>query len=252
MSKRASPTVVGTFVVVAVALAVIAVVVLGGGRYFRDTQKLVVYFRSSVNGLRVGAPVKFKGIQIGEVEQIRISISQLQEEPDEMRIPVVLEIDEERLSSEGVDIDLGDPKMLGGLIDRGLRAELANESIVTGVRYVALDMKPDTEVDLVDDPTVDHPEVPAVPVATEQIQDDIVAIADGLASVDYKGLGQSVSGLATSLRGVADSVKGVTEGELTVQMQEALSEIEEAARSIRLLADQISRDPGSLIRGGRQ
>ena len=68
MKKRFSPTMIGAFVVGAVVLVVIAVIVFGSGRLFRQTRDFILYFDNSVNGLRIGAPVKIKGVEIGSVK----------------------------------------------------------------------------------------------------------------------------------------------------------------------------------------
>jgi paraquat-inducible protein B len=65
VNKKISPTMIGAFVVSAVALIVIAILIFGSGRLFRQSRAFVLYFYNSVNGLRVGAPVKFKGGEIG-------------------------------------------------------------------------------------------------------------------------------------------------------------------------------------------
>ncbi len=54
-------------------------------------------FQGNVNGLRIGAPVKFKGVQIGTVEEIKLALSPSEGElrPDlkELRLPVIIGID---------------------------------------------------------------------------------------------------------------------------------------------------------------
>ena len=67
MSKQASKTLIGGFVVGALALVVVAVLIFGGGKFFSEKSKYVLYFESSVNGLSVGAPVILKGIRTGSV-----------------------------------------------------------------------------------------------------------------------------------------------------------------------------------------
>ena len=69
MGKRINPATVGAFVLGAIGLILAAVVVFGSGNLFRKTHEFVIYFGGDINGLRVGAPVKFKGVEIGEVKQ---------------------------------------------------------------------------------------------------------------------------------------------------------------------------------------
>ena len=61
MSKKASPAIIGGFVVGALALLVLALVVLGGQDLFRERSLYVSIFDGSVQGLRVGANVNFCG-----------------------------------------------------------------------------------------------------------------------------------------------------------------------------------------------
>src|SRR6476660_8897315 len=74
MIEKISPTLIGAFVVGAVALLVIGVVAFGSGQLFRKTQQFVLYFDGSVNGLHMGAPVKFKGVEIGSVKDIKLEM----------------------------------------------------------------------------------------------------------------------------------------------------------------------------------
>ena len=56
-SKRASPTLIGVFVLGALAIALAGLAVFGSGKLFRRTAQFVMVFGGSVNGLSVGAPV---------------------------------------------------------------------------------------------------------------------------------------------------------------------------------------------------
>ena len=100
MNKKISPAVIGAFVLGAVALIVIAILVFGSGRLFRQTRDFVLYFDNSVNGLRIGAPVKIKGVEIGSVKDIRLQL----EKDKEPKIPVIIEIDLEKFISRGATV----------------------------------------------------------------------------------------------------------------------------------------------------
>ena len=149
MGKRFSPTLVGGFVLGAIGLGVIALVVLGSGRFFTGKTSYVLYFDRDVNGLRVGAPVKFRGVDIGTVNAILLSLTGLDQQsksalPD-VKIPVVIDIDSRKIESRGAQDDLSDPEVMKHAVTLGLRGQLQSESYVTGVLYIDLDMHPGTE-----------------------------------------------------------------------------------------------------------
>ena len=56
------------------ALAIASVVVLGSGHFFKEQHLFALYFSSDVNGLKVGAPVKFRGVLIGSVTAVLLNI----------------------------------------------------------------------------------------------------------------------------------------------------------------------------------
>ena len=110
--------VIGAFVVGAVVLAVVGVIVFGSGKMFQEVDKFVLYFEGSVKGLNVGAPVTFRGVKIGSVTGISLRANP---ENLEVRIPVVIEIERDRIERT-VDMPKGGPEGLQRLIDKGLRA----------------------------------------------------------------------------------------------------------------------------------
>ena len=61
---------VGVFLVLATALIVIAVVILGAGIFKPKGEYFETYFDKSVSGLSPGAPVALQGVKIGQVESI--------------------------------------------------------------------------------------------------------------------------------------------------------------------------------------
>lgn len=317
MGRKANPALVGAFVVGAIALAVVGLVVFGSGQMFKHTFKFVCFFPGAVDGLNIGAPVKFKGVEIGSVTDIRLrlegqkAVDALQVSQG-VRIPVMIEIDNDKLVGRGTK-GLQDPGRLKHTIDLGLRAQLASQSLVTGLLFVQLDFKPDTEATLVLPPDSELREIPTIPTSMEQIQsaaqqiihkledmhfEELVKSAtetvDGINKVvNSPGLQRTIEALpetvaninqaVTSLRDLTvsldhkegpllESVKvtsdktgaALEQARATLQSLQALidpnaplanrlisslQEISDAARSVRLLADYLERNPSAVVRG---
>ncbi len=177
MGKKLSPTLVGGFVVGALALVVIGIITFGSGRLFSKTFEFVLYFDSSVNGLNIGAPVKVRGVEIGTVTNILLTLDRekIKKEAAESgvrqamqrwnpRIPVIIEIDAEKLTSRGATgLALTDPEAFDALIEQGLRGQLQTESLVTGLLYIDLDFHPGSSVNVVEASVSGYKEIPTIP-----------------------------------------------------------------------------------------
>ena len=75
MTKRVSPAVIGAFVVASFAILIVALIVVGSGRMFRKPSRFICMFQGNLNGLKIGAPVKVRGVQIGTVSEIRLRLA---------------------------------------------------------------------------------------------------------------------------------------------------------------------------------
>ena len=91
MSKKANPTIIGAFIIGALALTVVSLILIGGGKFFRDRQVYVTYFDGSLQGLRVGANVNFRGVRVGQVREVfvRFNMSTLAFDS-----PVIIELED--------------------------------------------------------------------------------------------------------------------------------------------------------------
>jgi len=162
MSKQANKTLIGIFVLGAVALFVAAVLVFGGGKFFKKTLKVVMFFDGSVKGLSVGSPVMFRGVKIGSVTDIKL-IMDLKDLT--FVTPVLVELEPDRWVVIGGDRQFSRMK---ALIDRGLRAQLQMQSILTGQLMVALDILPNKPAKFVGK-VKEYPEIPTVPAPLEEL-----------------------------------------------------------------------------------
>ena len=169
MAKQASKTLIGGFVVGAVALIVAGVLVFGSSKFFQESSKYVLFFPGSLKGLSVGAPVLFQGVQIGSVTDISLE-SDL--ESMTLQIPVTIEIHPRKFKVVRGKRRTDPYENLPLLIERGLRAQLQLQSFVTGQLMIGLDFYPDTPVKLVGIDT-EYPEVPTIPAPLEQLSETL-------------------------------------------------------------------------------
>jgi len=234
VNKKISPAVIGAFVLGAVALIVIAILVFGSGRLFRQTREFVLYFDGSVNGLRVGAPVKFKGVEVGSVKDIRL---QLEKGAEVNKIPVIIEIDLEKLTLRGAtpEIAVNREAFHKAVVD-GLRGQLAMESLVTGVLYVALDFFPGTPINFVQQENVNnkYPEIPTLPTSLELAKDAVDRILNKLEEVDFKGLIDSFTKTSDGV-GQLVSVNSPTVKSILQSVNQAMPQLRGAISDFRTL-----------------
>ena len=146
MSKPANKTLIGAFVVGAVALALAAVVLFGSGKFFQKTDQWLTFFNGSVKGLNVGSPVVFRGVQIGQVTDIIVGFDAAKLE---VLIPVFFEVDPEKFKDIGSRVETSGADMHKALVSRGLRAQLQMQSLVTGQLLINIDFYPDTPAQLI-------------------------------------------------------------------------------------------------------
>ncbi|MDX1556878.1 MAG: MlaD family protein, partial [Xanthomonadales bacterium] len=169
MSKKANPTLIGAFVVGAVALLAVGAALLGGSEYFAKRLVYVAYFDESTKGLRAGSNVLLNGVRVGYVSDIALLVDQ---STHLTLTQVTLEIHPEDL----VVTDFGEvvhtverrtPIGPDDMVENaGLRAQLEMESFVTGQLNVRLDMRPETPAIFrgVHPP---HQEIPTIPSSAQ-------------------------------------------------------------------------------------
>jgi paraquat-inducible protein B len=223
MSKPANKTVIGIFVVVALALVVVAVLVLGSGKFFKNNPKVVMYFKGSVKGLSVGSPVVFRGVKVGSVTEIKMLFN-----PKDLSvmIPVYVELERGSLeaapSGETMEAFHKAHSMkdfIQSLINRGLRAQLDMQSIVTGQLMVSLDFYKDRPATLVGADSR-YPEIPTIPTTMQQLAerlekipvDEIVAkLNNVMGGIDKLVNSPEIAGTVKSIRLAVDDTRDLVQ-----------------------------------------
>jgi paraquat-inducible protein B len=205
MSKRANPATIGVFICVALALGIGAILLFSSARWFSKTQRVILYFDGSVLGLNPGAPVKFRGVTVGSVREILIRHNQHEHDP---AIPVIIELDQSVLNRKSdYIINIADKQVVRTMIDRGLRATIEAQSIVTGLLYVELEFRSNPAPAQFHQVREQYLEIP-----TQQTK--IQLLIENIADIDFKQLMTQMSALAGNLQTNLGSLnlKDVNEG----------------------------------------
>lgn len=241
--KKLNPTTVGFFVLGALLLMAVGVLTLGGAALFAPKQRAVVFFGGSVSGLSVGAPVNFRGVRVGSVDRIDL---QFDATTLDARIPVFITLLPKQVRLMG-KAQKAREIPFEGLIEKGMRASLNIESIVTGQLSVDLDFHPGARAVLIGSP---DPEIPEIPT----IRSDFDVLKAQLTQLP---LGQMVDDLSQALVAVRELaqtgnvVLGKASGELSESLKSArraldiasssLAEMQTAATSVRSTSDKFGR-----------
>jgi paraquat-inducible protein B len=218
-SPRANPALIGLFVIGALALAAVSVVVFGSGRIFEERTLVVTYFEGAVTGLDVGAPVIFHGVKIGGVTKIDAMI---EAESFEVLVRVFFELVEGSVETIG-NADLTGHAAVARFIEKGLRAQLKSQSLITGKLYLDLGRHPDSEIVLQKlDPNV--PEIPSVPMTFEVLGRELRDLVDRVRKLPLEKM---IEDLASTVAGLNVLVNKPETGEVIDNLNQTLERAEQ-------------------------
>jgi paraquat-inducible protein B len=249
MKRRANARLVGLFVIGAVVLAIAAVAVLGSGRLFHQTQGFILVFRGNVNGLRVGAPVKMKGVAIGSVTDIQLRLQfgpqgEASNDNGRIEIPVLIQIDQSRIVSRGENARRSNvAEGLRSAIGQGLRAQLAMESFVTGILYIDLDIHPGAPEHYELPRNSKPPEIPTLKTTFEEAQS---AAAKIISQLDKIQLDQLINTANHTLGAIGDLARSPALQSAFVSLNGTAVSLRDTAISIRELTEHVDRQVGPM------
>jgi len=208
--------------------------------------RFVVFFDGSVRGLNIGAPVEFKGIQVGQVSDVRLEFNSAD---SSFRIPVVIEIEPERIVASHADTASTSVHMLTGLVARGLRAQLQTGSLLTGKLYVALDMLPDTPIRFLADSSTTLPEIPSVAGGFDQLTTSLQRILAKLEKVPTDKIGED---LAALMEGSSALINAPDVQQTMTDLRATLSSFRHVVEAVEQHAKPMADNLNEILHSGSQ
>ena len=250
-----------------------------------EIRDFVMYFGGTLRGLSPGAPVDLQGITVGEVKSVDVEYD---EHAGLLAFPVVVELYPQRLrgraqhaaaAASGLPPHIDSRRLIDSLVAHGLRAELKTGNLLTGQKFISLDMRHDVSKEKVvwnEQPAI----FPTISGGLDDIQDSVGVIAKKLSRVPFDQLSARLLGAMNSLDQTlksADQLLHNVDTNLAPQIQSTLAEaqaalknakellgqdaplendlgstllqVSRAAKSISALVDYLERHPESLLRG---
>lgn len=234
MSKSANPKMIGGFVLGAIALVVLGVIYFGGAQLFAEKRKYVMFFAGSVKGLRVGAPVTWRGVPIGQVDDINLLY---ETKKLKFYIEVIVEIDSQESIEIGDATSIQMPSdEIQRLIAKGLRAQLVQQSFVTGQLAIQVSIFPGTRVHLVG-LNHNYTEVPTIPSTFAQIEEAVTTIAKRLEEIRVDEI---VSDLKLTTASIRELVTSPDVKDALTNADQALSEFRSLLTKINTRIDPLT------------
>jgi len=200
---------------------------------YSEKISFLAYFTGSVRGLAPGAPVEYRGIRVGTVNDVRLEFDP---ETLEARIPVIFEMEPERIRGLGEAAPTDPYKIMGELVKNGLRAQLQTGNLLTGQMLIDLSIYKNVKQEELVLGGV-YPQIPTVPTDLDEITR---SVNDILKEVAELPLTEIASELRSNLRSL-DAILQAPE------IPKAIASLDETLTAARDLVTQLESESGPLM-----
>lgn len=240
MSAKANYFKLGLFILLAVALGIGAVLVLGAGRFLQKKYFIETYLDQSVQGIDIGSKVKYRGVPIGHVRRIgftRDYYPEAQHGPTNHSYVLVL------LEVTSLPFATTSPSELVASLPtevrHGLRTRLTSQG-VTGTSYVEIDYLDPAKYPMLPiawDP--EHAYIPSAPSVLSRIVNSAEDLFTELDQIDFTKV---VGGVERLIASVDEKVEQLPFGMLGTNAANLLAEVRETNQRLQKLLDRPELD----------
>lgn len=234
MSESRKPFWIGAFLLSGIALLAGGLLLLGRDNWFSQPSDYVVYFTGALDGLDVGADVTYRGVKVGTVHEIRLTYDS---ELKDVVIPVVLRIDPDA-GRKGQRFD----RVVERLVERGLRAQLQTQSLLTGKAIVALDLFPGQAGYVREPHEIELPTIPSVPSRVDQVANLLRELAGSLREMPLREMMVSANNTLQALERLSSSP----------ELRGGLLSLGQTLRNVENLTQQLQRQIPPILDNARQ
>lgn len=196
MPTKANYFKIGLFTLAGAAILVATVVALGAGALMQARVYLETYMNESVQGLEEGSPVKYRGVQVGNVDEIGFTynVYETHKPVGERRGYVLIRIALSPAMLQRPERDSLD-ELLGDMKEEGLRMRLRPQGL-TGLTYLEMDfVDPELYQPLEFDWAPRHYYIPSAPSIGASLEEAVFSTSRTLKKIEEA----DIAGIAAHL-----------------------------------------------------
>jgi len=230
MSTRANYFKIGVFVLAGFALLAGGLIFLGAGNVFRPRLYLETYVDGTVQGIDLGSPVKFRGVQIGRISKVDFCFNIYGPPPGNGRLDYVyLEMEVDVQVFRGMFTEDITP-VVEQAVGQGLRVKLQPQG-VTGLNFAELNYVPDPALfpPLQIWWTPQHHYIPSAPGTLTSLVESLNKLMDTFGGLELgptlKEVDKALKSFNTTLEGVSGSMDKMDLSKVSAELQAVLSEL---------------------------
>lgn len=232
MSQKMNARAIGLFTIGAIVSAIIGVLLFGSGDWFKQQDRIEMVFSGSVKGLGVGSSITYRGVRIGEVESINIS---LYEGDNNINIRVVGVVVQQRSDNSLFQFSSDRAEIFKALIKQGVRAQLVQENLVTGRLQIQLEF-------FQDKPGYAPPSqsgfvvVPTVPSEVEIFGETLSKLVEQFDGLPIRDISNNLAAVAEGMNNIVNSA----------EVKSSMGNLSESLVHLNSLLSQLDQDKGAI------
>jgi phospholipid/cholesterol/gamma-HCH transport system substrate-binding protein len=243
MSAKTDDFKLGLFVIGAGGILIALLMAFGATRIFQRSTKMETYVATSVQGLKVGAPVLLRGVPVGRVTRIAFSWNIYH-----VRHPryVVVEFDVNKsVSLAAPGQDLG--KLMAQEVKKGLRARVRSQGLAGAVVLSLEYMERPGQYPVLPAPwKPEHIYVPSAPGPMKEIMTALNDTMAKLKQIDVQRIAAAVQGDVETGGHVLKQIDQANLGGIASNLNSRVTEIGAIGTNVNALVSQVRELSGRL------
>lgn len=247
----------GIFITLGSLLILTGIFIFGLSQFFVEKVKIYTIFTDDIEGIGIGSPVKYYGVNFGQVTNLYICNDGNVEVEMDLNLGAI----EQKMKSDFIELILNKETQAGTLekeVNEGLRCSLRFRGI-TGDKYIGLVYFPKSgkRDDLrIGSKDSDVYYVPSISSHIESAIENVSDIIYNLSQINFqevtKNLNHDLHTISTMAKDLKSSLNSLDMQELNNSLINTANNIDQMAKQISILCNNLNSNPSSVVWGIKQ